>query len=152
MIICKKILLLCVVVVSSLHAVGQKFAASFTPAASGASFSGKVFLYLSKDSKSPKDEMVGVYKFPCFSIMVKNVQPGQKVVFDDAATFYPVVLSDIERGEYHAQVVWDRNDGGRSIGDSPGNMYNESVVVKITKNTSQSFDIVCKDVNKEHPF
>src|ERR1700734_3442423 len=122
----KKILLLCAVACCSLPAIGQKFTASFTPDASAASFSGKVFLYLSKDAKSPKDEMVGVYKFPCFSISVKNVKPNEKVVFDDAATFYPVVLSDIERGEYHAQVVWDRNEGGRSMGESPGNMYTNS--------------------------
>jgi hypothetical protein len=148
----KKILLLGFVSACSLQAIGQKITTSFTPDASGASFSGKVFLYLSKDSKSPKDEMVGVYQFPCFSITVNNVKPNQKVVFDDAATFYPTVLSDIERGEYHAQVVWDRNAGGRSIGESPGNMYNDAVAVKLTKNTSQSFDIVCKQVIKEQPF
>jgi len=136
----------------SLSALGQKFTASYTADASGQSFSGRVFLYLSKESKGPKDEMVGVYKFPCFSIAVKNVQPGQKVVFDDKATFYPTVLSDIERGVYNAQVVWDRNEGGRSIGDSPGNMYNESAAVSITKNTGQTFDIVCNKVNKEAPF
>ncbi len=148
----KKILLLCFVTVCSLHAVAQKFTASFTSAASSAIFSGKVFLYLCKDSKSPKDEMVGVELFPCFSITVNNVKPGEKVVFDDAATWYPVVLSDIERGTYHAQVVWDKNAGGRSIGNSPGNMYNPSVTVKISKNTSQSFDIVCNDVIKEQAF
>ena len=152
MIIYKKILLFGFIAACSLQAIGQKITASFTPDASAGSFSGKVFLYLSKDSKDPKDEMVGVYKFPCFSIAVKNVRPGDKVVFDDAATFYPTVLSDIERGEYHAQVVWDKNGGGRSIGESPGNIYNESVVIKLTKNTSQSFNIVCKQVIKEQPF
>ncbi len=96
--------------------------------------------------------MVGVELFPCFSIDVKDVKPNEKVVFDDAATFYPVVLSDIERGEYHAQVVWDRNEGGRSIGNSPGNMYNNSVLVKLTKNIQQTFDIVCNDVVKAQPF
>ena len=96
--------------------------------------------------------MVGVYQFPCFSIAVNNVKPNEKVVFDDAAIYYPTPLSDIERGEYHAQVVWDRNEGGRSIGDSPGNMYNESVVIKLTKNTGQSFDIVCKQVIAGQPF
>jgi len=147
-----KIYLCCFLTVCTLHAVGQTITASFTPAASGESFSGNVFLYLSKDSKTPKDEMVGVYKFPCFAITVKNVQPNQKVVFDDAAIFYPVVLSDIERGQYNAQVVWDRNEGGRSIGDSPGNMYNEAVAVKLTKNTKQSFDVVCNEVVKDQPF
>src|SRR6201986_5520890 len=148
----KKISLFLLVIISTFHIYSQKFSVSFTSAASNESFSGQVLLYLSKDSKSPKDEMVGVELFPCFSITVNNVKPNQKVVFDDAATFYPTVLSDIERGAYHAQVVWDRNEGGRSIGNSPGNIYNESVVVKLTKNTGQSFDIVCKQVIKERPF
>jgi hypothetical protein len=148
----RKFSLLCLIAFCSLQAIGQTFTASFTPAASGEKFSGKVFLYLSKDSKSPKDEMVGVYKFPCFSISASNVLPDQKVVFNDAAISYPVVLSDIERGTYHAQVVWDRNDGGRAIGSSPDNMYNESVLVTLTKNTKQAFDIVCNEVIKDQPF
>lgn len=148
----KRALLFCIVTFCCFQAIGQKFTASYSPDASGKNFSGRVFLYLSKDSKSPKDEMIGVYKFPCFSIMVKNVHPGQKVVFDDAATFYPVILSDIERGKYHAQVVWDRNEGGRSIGGSPGNMYNQAVIVNLTKNTNQSFNIVCNEVIPEPSF
>ena len=148
----KKVFLICAVSICFLRGIGQKITASYTRSASEANFSGRVFLYLSKDSKSPKDEMIGVQKFPCFSITVKNVHPNQKVVFDDAATYYPVILSDIERGKYHAQVVWDRNEGGRSIGESPGNMYNQSLVVNLTKNTRQSFDIVCNEVNKEQPF
>jgi hypothetical protein len=152
MIILKRMFLLCILAGCTLHALGQKFVASYTPAASGESFSGKIFLYLSKESKDPKDEMVGVYSFPCFAITVNNVQPNQKVVFDDAAIFYPAVLSDIERGVYHAQVVWDRNEGGRSIGGSPGNMYNDEVTVRLTKNTAESFDIVCDKVIAAQPF
>lgn len=53
----KKIALLCMVVVFCLQAASQKITASFTPAASATNFSGKVFLYLSKDAKTPKDAM-----------------------------------------------------------------------------------------------
>jgi S-formylglutathione hydrolase FrmB len=148
----KKVFFVCAVCICFLRGIGQKITASYTRSASEANFSGRVFLYLSKDSKSPKDEMIGVQKFPCFSITVKNVHPNQKVVFNDAATYYPVILSDIERGKYHAQVVWDRNEGGRSIGESPGNMYNQSLVVNLTKNIRQTFNIVCNEVNKEQPF
>ncbi|MBV8388553.1 MAG: hypothetical protein JO080_02005 [Mucilaginibacter sp.] len=147
-----KSLLLFSASMAALQAMGQKFTASFTPAASGGSFSGKVFLYLSKDARSPKDDMVGVHSFPCFSIDVKNVKPGQKVVFDDAAVSYPTVLSDIERGGYYAQVVWDKNEGGRPIGESPGNLFNKAIVVNITKDRSKSFDIVCNEVIKEPSF
>ena len=76
-----------------------------TPVASNTSFSGQVLLYLSKDSKSPKDEMVGAEKFPCFSITVSNIKPNDKIVFDDNAVSYPVKLSDIEKGGYNAQVA-----------------------------------------------
>jgi hypothetical protein len=148
----KKILLLCIVVVCSLYATSQKITASFTPAASTTNFSVKVFLYLSKDAKNPKDEMVGVEKFPCYAITVKNIKPNEKVVFDDAAISYPVPLSDAERGEYNAQIVWDKNEGGRSVSESPGNMYSDPVTVTFTKNTNQPFNIVCKSVIKEQPF
>jgi hypothetical protein len=135
-----------------LQAMGQKFTASYTPGASGENFSGKVFLYLSKDARNPKDDMAGVHSFPCFSIDVKNVKPGQKVVFDDKAVSYPTVLSDIERGTYYVQAVWDRNLGGRSIAGSPGNIFNNAIVAKITKDRDQSFDIVCNELVKEPSF
>src|SRR6185312_12443880 len=148
----KKIVSLCIVVAFCLQAASQKITVSFTPAASATNFSGKVFLYLSKDAKAPKDEMVGVDKFPCFAITVKNVKSNEKVVFDDAAISYPVPLTDIERGKYNAQVVWDKNEGGRSISASPGNMYSNPVTITFTKNTKQSFEIVCESVIKEQPF
>ncbi len=126
-----------------LPANAQKFTAKYTQAASSEAFSGKVFLFLSKESKSPKDDMPGVFSFPCFSIDVKNVQPGQVVTFDDASVYYPTALSDIERGAYYAQVVWDKNAGGRSIGETPGNIYNKAVAVNITKDRTQNFAITC---------
>jgi len=151
MIVHKKIFFVIAATACCLQSYAQKFTASFT-SPKAESFSGKVILYLSKEEKSPKDNMPGVFSFPCFSIDVKNVQPGQKVVFDDAAIHYPTILSDIERGTYYAQVVWDRNEGGRSIGESPDNIYNNAVVVSITKDLAKSFNIVCSEVIKERTF
>jgi Putative esterase len=148
----KQVLLPCIAILCFLQATTQKVTASFARTASASAFSGKVFLYLSKEAKSPKDGMVGVDRFPCFSVAVKNIKPGDKVIFDDAASFYPVMLSEIERGEYNVQVIWDKDEGGRSVGNSPGNLYNEPVKIKFTKNTNQAFDIVCKEVVKENPF
>ena len=140
------------IITNTLHVCAQKFNASFTSIASNENFSGKVILYLSKEAKSPKDQMVGVEKFPCFSITVSNVKPNDKVVFDDNAVAYPTKLSDIERGKYYAQVVWDKNEGGRSIAESPGNIYNDAITVDITKNTTAGFNIVCNNVVKEKTF
>lgn len=148
----KKCCLLIAITISVLHVYGQKFSVSFTPAASDENFSGKVLLFLSKESKSPKDQMVGVERFPCFAITVNNIQPGSKILFDDNAVSYPVKLSDIERGEYNAQVVWDKNEGGRSIAESPGNMYNDAITVQLTKHTGAVFNIACNNVIKEKSF
>src|SRR5690349_17314375 len=78
----------------------QEFRVSFSPTVYDKPFSGKVILFLDKENKNPKDNMVDVVYFPCFSVDVKDVQPGSSVVFDDKATSFPVKLSDIERGDY----------------------------------------------------
>ena len=110
------------------------------------SFTGNVFLYLSKDNKNPTEAEVGIEPFPCFRIAVKDVKPNQVVTFDDAAVSFPVVLSNIERGEYYVEAVWDNNLGGRAIGSSPGNLYNKPVKLNITKERNQVFNVVCENV------
>jgi len=115
-------------------------------------FSGKVILYLAKENKRPKELSYGMPLFSCFSISVKNIKPNSTVVFNDSAMAYPVKLSDIERGEYYAQIVWDRNTGGRNIGTSPDNMYNKTVKINLTKNFNQTFSIVCDSVIPHQSF
>src|SRR5262245_55495125 len=113
-------LLSSVLLLQSVYA--QQIKVSYSRTTFEGPFTGKVFLYLSKDNKEPRNGDVVVGFSPCISIDVKNIKPGASVVFDDKANSYPVKLSEIERGEYYAQVVWDRNMGGRSIGQTPGNM------------------------------
>ena len=103
----------------------QQFKVSYTQASFGGPFTGKVFLYLSKDNKEPRNGNVGIEFFPAMSIDVKNIKPGSAVIFDDKASSFPVRLSEIERGEYYVQVVWDRNMGGRAIAQTPGNMFSK---------------------------
>ena len=62
-------------------------------------------MYLHKENKKPQNNDIGLFSFPCFSINVKNIQPGATVVIDDKANYYPVKLSDIERGDYYVQAV-----------------------------------------------
>lgn len=115
-------------------------------------FSGNVYLYLSKTERSPKSSMMGITTFPCISIAVRNIKPNQKVIFDDKAISFPVPISDMERGEYYAQAVWDKNMGSRSIGDGVGNIYNAAVKVKLTQNRNESFSLICDKVIDASPF
>src|SRR4030095_7249462 len=134
------------------YAYAQQFKVSYTNTSFEGPFTGKVFLYLSKDNKEPLNGRVGREFFPCMSIDVKNIEPGTRVTFDDKATSFPVKLSEIERGEYYVQVVWDRNMGGRSIAQSPGNMFSKPEKLILTKDFSKTFTITCGEKVSEPVF
>ncbi len=148
--------LLCsILVLNAVHS--QQFKVNFTNESFAGSFTGKVFLYLSKDNKEPRNASIGFEDLAGMSIDVKNIQPGSAVVFDDKAKAYPAKLSEIERGEYYVQAVWDRNMGGRAIGKTPGNMFSKPMKLMITKEFTKTFTITCTEkvpepVFKETPF
>lgn len=119
----------------------QIFKVSFADTTFKQSFTGNVLLYLSKDNREPKSGTAGLDIFPCFRRYVQNVQPGDAIVIDDSAVSFPVKLSDIERGDYYVQVVWDRNLGGRAIAGSAGNLYSVSQKITIDKNYEKVYII-----------
>jgi len=148
----KRYLLLLVAASLSSQSYSQKFLVNYPANALSAPFTGKVILYLNKENRNPKNAMADLEPFPCFSIDVRDVKPGTSVTFDDRAASYPVRLSDIERGEYYVQAVWDRNLGGRAIAESPGNLYSRSLKVNLTKDANASFTLSCDQVVAEPHF
>ena len=86
------------------------------------------------------------------SIDVKNVKADEWVTVDDRANSFPVKLSDIERGAYYVQAVWDRNLGGRSIAESPGNLMSKPGRLQITKDYKKTFSIICSTAIPEPVF
>lgn len=133
-------------------ATAQQFKVSYADSIYNKPFTGRVLLYLSKDNRQPKSGAAGEEIFPCFSVSVKNVKPGESIVFDDKAVSYPTPISDIERGEYYVQAVWDRNLGGRAIAESPGNLYSVSQKVNITKDYNKIFKLTATKVVAEPTF
>ena len=125
-----------------INGFSQQFRVSYSSSVFDKAFTGNVIVYLSKENKEPKDGSVGFDLFPCFSVFAKNIQPGEAITIDDNAISYPTSLSNIERGEYYVQIVWDRNLGGRSIAASPGNLYNLSEKINITKDTKKVISIL----------
>jgi len=115
-------------------------------------FNGNVYLLLSKYHKIPMKAETESMLLPCHSIYINKAKPESLVIIDDKATSYPVKLSDMERGEYFVQAVWDRNLGGRSIGASPGNIYSQPVKVTFTKDTRKIFKINCDQIIPEQTF
>ena len=131
----------------------QTLEVSYSPDIFKEAFSGRVVVYLSKDQKEPKDQGIGFVTFPCFALDVTNIEPGESVIFDDKAISFPTSLSNIERGTYYIQAVWDRNLGGRAIAQSPGNLYNTSQTITLTKNYDAVFEVVANTmVPEKEPF
>lgn len=125
-------------IASQSSTIAQQFSVIYKSSAFQGPFTGNVILYLSQKNETPKDHN----RWPCYSVYVRNVMPDQPVVFTDAALSYPNLLSRIPRGDYFVQAVWDRDLGGRVIGQSAGNMYNPSQ--KITMgDTTERFLLVC---------
>ena len=147
----KKSFALFILFLFTITCFGQQFKAGFTPTVFDKTFSGRVVVYLSKENKEPKNGAAGLERFPCFSIEVKNIKPGQFITINDEATSFPVVLSEIERGDYYVQIVWDRNLGGRAIAESPGNLFNTTQKVSITKETKKVFTITANQIIPELP-
>ena len=133
-------------------ASAQKFSVSFPDSMLKTPFTGNVLLYFSKDAKTPLTGVAGLDMFPCFRIYVKNIKPGTAVVFDDKAISYPVALSDMERNSYYVQAVFDRDLGGRNIGESPGNLYSKSQKVTLSKNVNQLYILKADRKNPEPIF
>jgi len=136
----------------SLSCFAQQFQLAYSSASLNRPFSGKVFLYLSKNNTEPVTASIGIEPLTCFAVEVKGVKPGESIVIDDKALSYPVEPSDIERGEYYIQAVWDLNLGGRSIPGSPGNLFSKPQKILIGKNRAQSFTILADQVVPEQEF
>jgi hypothetical protein len=129
------------IVLSSLllnNVAAQKIIARYTSRAFTGPFTGSVLLYLSKTNEEPRTDL----SWPCYRLKVKNVKPGEPVVFSDAAISYPTLLSRIGRGDYYIQAVWDINAGGRLIGTSPGNPYSHPQKITLG-DTAETFTLVC---------
>lgn len=148
----KRYLLLLLAAFLYVAGVCQKFQVSYPAVAFNGPFTGKLILYLNKESRNPKDAMADLEPFPCFSMDVRDVKPGTSIVFDDQAAAFPVKLSDLERGEYYVQAVWDRNLGGRAIAQSPGNLYSLPLKVRLTKDVNSSFALSCDQVVSQRKF
>jgi hypothetical protein len=124
----------------------QTFDVSFKQDLLKESFSGNILLYLSKENKTPKDVFVGLELIPVYRIVVNNLKANEVVTFNDSAISYPVELSNIERGSYYIQVVFDRNMGDSNIGTSSGNLFSEPIRVNLTKNFDEVFKIEAEKI------
>ena len=137
----KRIVLLLLLMLAMLETRAQQFAVRYPATAYAGPFTGNVILYLSRRNEEPKNQP----GWPCYRLAVRNVQPGQTIMFTDSALSYPTLLSRLPRGEYYVQAVWDLNRGGRIIGQSVGNPYCPARRLKLGA-ANETFQLICDQV------
>lgn len=121
----------------------QTFKVSFNRSVNDAPFTGKVYVYLSKNDKEPIKAEDWIIMNPVVSADIRKLKPGEYfIVNDNTCKAYPVAPTNMERGDYYAQVVFDNGETGRTPLLSPGNFYSAPQKITFSHNLSQIFTFV----------
>lgn len=128
------------------------FSAKYAPEAFSGPFSGRVVIYLSKNSNEPRFGPNWFNPEPTLSVKVGGIKPGQAIeIRPGNAVAFPKVFK-VENGKWKVQVVFDRNLGGRDIGGSPGNLFSVTQQVEIDWTGSQTVELAADKVVPEDVF
>ncbi len=131
------------------------FKVSFAKEALAEHFTGRVVVFTDRSARgNPMDGPNWFAPEPMFAADFKDIAPGDSMVIDASNWIsFPHDSSAITKGEYRIQAVIDRNLGGRSIGDTPGNLYSEPKKVALDPaDASKPIEIVCDKTIARRPF
>ena len=137
----------------------QQFEVSFPAAAHAGPITGRVFVFLSRDSTPEPRFQAGGYSasVPFFGVDVDALAPGRPAVLDARALGFPVAsLADVPAGDYYVQALinvytqFHRADGhtiwahmdqweGQHFTRSPGNLL--SAVTRVHLDPKTGFDV-----------
>jgi hypothetical protein len=107
------------------------FRLTFDSAALDQPFTGRVFVMLTKSSPGELPSSISwSHPEPAFAKDVTGWKPGEPLLIDGKALAYPTPLKEIANGEWYVSAVMDRDLGGISFSQGPGNIY-----AKATKHT-----------------
>ena len=98
---------------------------------------GRVVVYLINKAdgfgrREPSDGPFFSKPQPMLSVDASGMQPGEPIVVDDNAEFFPVLASELEPGSYRVQAVLDQHRSSSSWRSEEGNLYSAVVPLEIT--------------------
>jgi hypothetical protein len=84
---------------------------------------------------------------------VKDLAPGKTVTLGGAASIrFPRDLATLEEGTWKAQVVFDRDLGGRAIGSGAGNLKSDTVTFEVVAGAPVRAGLTATSVITARPF
>jgi pimeloyl-ACP methyl ester carboxylesterase len=130
-----------------------EFHISFDKAVTEASFTGRVYVFLtSKPSQGAPHSVNWFNPEPCFARDVNGWKPGETAVLPQGALGFPEPLSKLKRGAYWVQAVMDLDRGERSFSDAPGNGYSRPVRLMLDPQAGGPVPLKIDQVVPARPF
>lgn len=147
--LCAGIVTLWAILTGLQQALALRFSVTYPQSLFAGPFNGRVVIYLSRHAEQPRLGPDWFAPEPMYSQKFRDVLPGTPMVIDETATGFPGNLSQLPPGEYRVQAVIDRNLGGRSIGESPGNLYSEAILMRLDPAEDRTILLVCDRMVRE---
>jgi pimeloyl-ACP methyl ester carboxylesterase len=132
---------------ASALAAGPTFSVSFDKSVRDTPATGRLVVYLLREGaqvgheSEPADGPFFEDPQPLYGIDVKDLAPGAPAVVDDAATSFPVKLSELPPGTYRAQAVLDLSRLDSSWRREPGNLFSAAAAFTIVKGQDAKVDL-----------
>ncbi|QVL30615.1 hypothetical protein KIH39_17365 [Telmatocola sphagniphila] len=116
-----------------------EFELQFPESVSNKSFSGRVFVLLTKGKPAVLTPNISWGRpEPVFAKDVKDWKPGEKLKIDSTAIYYPTPMDKLPKEDFYVQGVMDFEQG-INFSAAPGNIY--SVPMKIALGEDQTAPI-----------
>jgi hypothetical protein len=116
------------------------------------SFTGRMYVMLSTGRQEPRFGPNWFRPQPFFAVDVKDLKPGDEVVFDDSALSFPAPLSTLPEMSYKVQAVMRRSLDSPDIGTGSGTAYSAAQEFTLDGATSGLIELTITHVVEERPF
>jgi hypothetical protein len=141
------------VTVPAVAAAPLEFHLTFDAKAKATPFTGRVHVLLSKGKRTePPDGPSWFRPEPVFALDVRNWKPGETLVVGKNALAYPTPLDKLEKRSYWVMAVMDLDEGYRSFGAAPGNVFSQAQSIELDPAATGPVKLVLDQVVKERPF
>ena len=150
----RRLLLLFVFVLAvPVRAEPLEFQLTFDAKARATPFTGRVHVLLTNSRRTePPGGPSWFRPEPAYALDVRDWKPGDTLTIGKNALAYPTPLDKLENKSYWVMAVMDLDQGYRSFGAAPGNIYSKSISVNGDPATAGPVKIVLNQVVKERPF
>lgn len=88
---------------------------------------------------------------PMFAVDVKDLKPGDAVIFDDRCLGFPGPPNRMKPGNYRCQAIMDFGRQ-RDFSDAPGNGYSKAVKMEIAPGKPAQIELLIDQVVREKKF